>query len=264
MARDAVPLIALLTDFGASEYVGVVKGVIASRWPGGTVVDLCHSVRPQAVREGAWVLWSAYRHFPPGTIFLAVVDPGVGTRRAAVAVQSRRYRWVGPDNGLLYPAASEDGVVEAVRLPIPPGASPTFHARDVFAPAAARWAAGGSLGQLGVPHGALVPLSFYRSGEEGEVVRVDPFGNLVTTIPLPEGWSPPAPVEVAVAGRAAVPATLVRTYGDADTGELVVVEGSSGTLEVSVVAGSAQDRLGVQPGDRLAIRQITERRGVRG
>ena len=264
MPAGPVPLVALLTDFGSSEYAGVLKGVIASIWKDARVVDLCHAVAPQDVREGAWILWTSYRYFPPGTLFLAVVDPGVGTARAAVAVESRRYRWVGPDNGLLYPAVEDDGEPRIVNLPVPPEASSTFHGRDVFAPAAARWAAGAPLESLGQwRREPLVPLRFYRRRRCGEIVRVDPFGNLITPLPPPAGApEPPGQAQVAVlrksGGRwrrvgASVRAGWVRTYGDAPQGALVVLVGSAGTLEVARVGGSAAEALGARRGDRLFI-----------
>ncbi|HEY8486923.1 MAG TPA: SAM-dependent chlorinase/fluorinase [Limnochordales bacterium] len=271
----AATVVALLTDFGDSEYVGQMKGVLARLCPRAQVVDLCHTISPQAVREGAWVLWTSYRHFPPGTIFLAVVDPGVGTDRPAVAVQTRRYRWVGPDNGLLYPAVEEDGLVRAVRLPVPPGASPTFHGRDLFAPAAARWACGEPLEALGTELGQpLVPLSFPARAGSGEVVRVDRFGNLVTTLPVPmlpafagppgsPGSGAPQPGEVPERwllvyfeeerSSSPIRVRLVSTYGRGRPGELVAVVGSSGTLELAVVGGSAAERLAVRPGTLFRV-----------
>ena len=265
--QEASPLIVLMTDFGESEYVGQMKGVLARHCPHARVVDLCHSISPQAVREGAWVLWTSYRHFPPCTLFLAVVDPGVGTDRPAVAIESRSYRWVGPDNGLLYPAVTEDGLARGVRLAVPPQASPTFHGRDVFAPAAGRWAAGESLESLGTPlEQPLVPLHFPTEGGRGEVVRVDRFGNLVTTLPLPYaperlasaaagGLDPWLEVSFEGAGAGTARVRLVRTYGLGRPGELVAVVGSSGTLELAVVGGSAAERLGVRAGSWLAVRE---------
>ncbi|MEW6046011.1 MAG: SAM-dependent chlorinase/fluorinase [Bacillota bacterium] len=265
-ALPPVPLIALLTDFGASEYAGVVKGVMAAIWPPARFVDLSHDVGPHSVREGAWILLESYRFFPPGTLFFAVVDPGVGTQRPAVAVESRRYRWVGPDNGLLFPAVEDDGPARIVNLPVSERASSTFHGRDVFAPAAARWASGARLEDLGsVRREPLVPLRFYRRGWCGEVVRVDRFGNLITALTSPEG-GPELPGRAGVTllkrtekgswKRAAgpVPAVRVRTYGQAPPGALVVLTGSAGTLEVARVGGSAAAMLGGAVGDRVRFR----------
>lgn len=235
-------MIVFLSDFGLSEYVGVVKGVIARHGPGVPVIDLFHGVAPQAVREGAWVLLANHRYFPPGAVFLAVVDPGVGTSRQPVAVRTRHHFFVGPDNGLLYPAAMDDGVEAVVRLPVPHNASRTFHGRDVFAPAAARLAAGVPIEELGEPCDLQVPLSFHLSGREGEIVRVDPFGNIVTNLPHVgaeryharlggfAGWLP-----------------FRATYAEADGFDrLVVVQNSTGTLEIAAPNGSAQDLLRVR------------------
>ncbi|MBE3599091.1 MAG: SAM-dependent chlorinase/fluorinase [Limnochordaceae bacterium] len=270
MALPAVPLIALLTDFGEGEYAGVVKAVMASLWPQARFIDLCHTVRPHDVREGAWLLRTTYRYFPDGTLFLAVVDPGVGTARPAIAVESRRYRWVGPDNGLLYPAVEDDGAVRVVQLRVPVEASSTFHGRDVFAPVAARWAAGTPIEQLGSVRASprLVPLQFYREGSCGEIVRVDRFGNLVTPLEPPPGLSPPGRAVVTllskrrafVAASPPIEARWVGTYGDAAPGQWVVLVGSSGTLEVARVQASAAAMLDAEAGDRLCIRLAPETR----
>src|SRR5690606_665442 len=153
------------------------------------IIDLFHEVTPYAVREAAWILLAHRRSFPEGTVFLAVVDPGVGTRRQAVAVGTRAgYYYVGPDNGLLYPAASADGEPRAVALQVPGDASPTFHGRDVFAPAAARLAGGCPLEELGPPVPLEHRLLFHLRGREGEIVRIDRFGNVITNLP-PSGCS---------------------------------------------------------------------------
>src|SRR5690606_10179448 len=176
-------IIALLTDFGSSEYVGIMKGVLLQTLPGATIVDITHDIAPQDVREGAWVLQGAYRWFPTGTVFLCVVDPGVGTKRQAIAVKSRRYTFVGPDNGLLYAAVSDDGVEEARLIEVSPVASNTFHGRDVFAPAAARFAASGWDAAVGRPPAKIKEFTFHLQGREGEVVRIDRFGNVITNLP---------------------------------------------------------------------------------
>lgn len=250
-------LVVLLSDFGTSEYAGVMRGVLARypkalRW-----CDLTHHVPPQAVRAGAWILLTSYAFFPEGSVFLAVVDPGVGTDRQAVAVRTRRYLFVGPDNGLLWPAVEDDGgPLEAVALPLPPGASRTFHGRDLFAPAAARLAGGEPLAALGSPTSLRERLAFYRKGREGEVVHIDTFGNIVTNLPpLPGttryrlGWQSEAGGEAA--WTEGIPS--VGTYGEGQPGELVAVTGSAGTLELSVVGGRAADRLPVALGQRLRL-----------
>lgn len=244
-------LVVLLTDFGPTEYVGILKGVLLSRAPAATVVDLTNDVSPQCVREGAWLLAQSYRWFPRGTVFLAVVDPTVGTARAAVAVRTRSYFFVGPDNGLLYPAAGEDGVEEAVALAVPTDASCTFHGRDVFAPAAAALAAGEELRSLGVPHGALVPLSLRPDGREGEVVRIDRFGNCITNLlPLPGRGEYRAWI-----AQGQLPAVLPwrPTYAAAGSESLFVTESSYGTLEIAARQGSAQALVQTVVGARVRL-----------
>lgn len=242
-------MVVFLSDFGCSEYVGMVKGVIAVRAPGVPVIDLFHGVGPQAVREGAWVLLAGYRYFPVGAVFLAVVDPGVGTARQALAIRTRRYFFVGPDNGLLYPAAADDGIAAAVRLPVPASAAPTFHARDVFAPTAARLAAGTPLEALGEPADPPVPLTFRLNGREGEIVRIDRFGNIVTNLPATGAASYHVSLG-AFDGRL----PFYRTYQEgAGAAGPVVVQGSAGTLEIAVPNGSAQELFRAAVGRRVVL-----------
>lgn len=245
-------MIALLTDFAWSEYVGILKGVIARLAPGCPVIDLCHTVTPAAVREGAWVLLSSFPYFPEGTVFLGVVDPGVGTGRQAVIVESRRYRWVGPDNGLLYPAAAQDGIRAVFALPVPWGASPTFHGRDIFAPAAARLARGEDPASLGEPTTLRVVLHFRCEGRWGEVVRIDPFGNVVTSLPPAHA----AAYRLRLPGRDSLVVPCHRTFAEGPPGTLFVVVGSAGTLELVVREGSANSRLQLRPGDPLALEPV--------
>lgn len=229
-------IIALLTDFGDAEYVGIMKGVIAREHPGATVVDLYHGVPPQDVRTGAWVLLQAYRYFPADTVFLGVVDPGVGTaRRALAAATAAGPRFVGPDNGLLYPALAAAGLTGAVVLPVPPGASATFHGRDVFAPAAARLAAGAPLASLGAPAGPLRVLDFHRHGREGELVHIDRFGNLISNLPPVPGHYR---YQVRL-GRFQGELDLYPTYASIPPGTPGLVVSSAGTLEIAVGNGSA-------------------------
>ncbi|MGH7536957.1 MAG: SAM hydrolase/SAM-dependent halogenase family protein, partial [Gemmatimonadales bacterium] len=144
-------LITLLTDFGTTDsYVAEIKGEILRGAPGTTLVDLSHAVPPGDVRSAAYLLGRTWHHFPTGAVHLGVVDPGVGTNRAAMAFSAHGHWFVGPDNGLFTPVL-HDAEVEIVALPVPEGASPTFHGRDLFAPAAAALAQGVALSNLGPP-----------------------------------------------------------------------------------------------------------------
>ena len=174
-------MIILLTDFGQSDYVGMMKGVIYGICDEAQVVDLYHGVEAQNVREGAWILQQSYRYFPAGTIFLCVVDPQVGTCRRAVVIATQHYYFVGPDNGLMWPAASTDGIEKVTNLDIPENASRTFHGRDVFAPAAARLQKGEELFEE-QQNVKLIELHFHLKNRQGEVVRIDHFGNIITNL----------------------------------------------------------------------------------
>lgn len=246
--------IVLLTDFGWSSYVGAMKGVILSHCPHAQIIDLTHDVAPQNVREGAWLLLVNYLYFPPGSIFLAVVDPGVGTKRKALAIKTKDYYFLGPDNGLLSPAAARAGIVDTVELAVPPEASPTFHGRDVFAPAAAKLAAGLPFRELGKPVVPKVNFAFYLNEREGEVVTIDRFGNVITNIPpLPNRRK--YAVSLTRGGKSYFRSKLpfCPAYALAPEGVLFLITGSSSTLEISVKNGSAASRLGVEVADRVAI-----------
>lgn len=253
-----VPPVVLLTDFGNDSYAGVVKGRILSRCPGAPLVDLTNHVSPGNVRQGAWLLLANYAWFPTGSIFLAVVDPGVGTARRAVALKAGQYLFVGPDNGLLYPAASDAGIGEIVALPVPKRASRTFHGRDVFAPAAARLAAGMPLGKIGLPAALEVQLRFHREGREGEVVTIDRFGNVITNLP-PLGRRRRYRVRFfRDRGKKYFEKELAHrtTYAAAPAGgedQIFIVTSSAGTLEVVLRSAAAAPRLGAQIGDRVCI-----------
>lgn len=258
-------LVSLLTDFGPDlRYVCEVRAVLLSPVPGVRleVVDLGHSVRRHDVREGAYRLRSAVRSFPEGTVHLAVVDPGVGTARRALVIRSGGHLLVGPDNGLLLPAAEALGRPEVRELSHPdlrrPHVSPTFWGRDVFAPAARWLALGFPFEEVGPEVRDPVALESRpaRRAEDrlvGEVVFCDEFGNLATNIP--GGWLDrlPAVVWVELAGRVA-PARRVRTYADAGLGDLVVLVGSDGFVEVAVREGDAAARLGARPGEAVVLR----------
>jgi S-adenosyl-L-methionine hydrolase (adenosine-forming) len=245
------PLITLLTDFGtADNYVAEVKGVLLSMALGATLVDLTHQIPPGNIRAAQYVLARTWPRFPDGTVHLVVVDPGVGTDRRALAAEAAGHYFVAPDNGVLSPLPAD---ARYVVLPVPPGAAPTFHARDLFAPAAAALANGTALTHLGrlvadpvrdpLPAATLDGLTLV-----GEVIYVDRFGSLITNIP---GANVQPGSRVRVAGTEV--GTLSRTYADVGRGQLVAYVGSGGTVEVAVRDGSAARLLGVGVGAEVRV-----------
>jgi S-adenosylmethionine hydrolase len=250
-----MPFITLLTDFGTTDsYVAEIKGVLLSTAPAAVLVDVTHLVPPGDIRAGAYLLGRAWHRFPPGTIHLSVVDPGVGTNRIALALRAHDHWFVGPDNGLFTPVI-HDTEVEIVELRIPRDASPTFHGRDLFAPAAAALACGVPLHSLGRPFTGVPQRLVYTEpryeGKSvlGEIVYVDRFGTLVTNLST-ELVPPYASIEVE--GLDLGP--LRRTFGDVPTGGLLAYVGSDGAIEVAVRDGSAARRLGLGVGGRVRAR----------
>jgi S-adenosyl-L-methionine hydrolase (adenosine-forming) len=264
-----VPIITLTTDFGLHDpFVGIMKGVILSICPSARLVDLTHEVAPQDILGGALALEAGWPYFPEGSVHLAVVDPGVGSARRALAVQARGHYLVGPDNGLLTPALMDAGW-RAVALTAPEyrlaEVSRTFHGRDVFAPAAAYLAAGVPLERLGPavadPVRRPIPRSRLEDGAlVGEVLAVDRFGNLLTSIEaaqlvgLPGGrpGAVPVPVIVEVADRPV--AGLVQAYADGADGRPTAIVGSTGRLEIFVRGGRADQVLGAGRGAPVRVR----------
>ena len=243
-------LITLLTDFGTADgYVGEMKGVLASLAPSATIVDVAHDVAAHDVDGARLALARYWRRFPEGTVHLVVVDPGVGSARGALATLSEGRYLVGPDNGVLSPALLHAGA-RCVWLSVPSGAAPTFHGRDVFAPAAARLALGASLETLGSVEGEPIirrtPEATRRDdgAVQGEVISVDRFGNAVTNLLGMRGG------QVQAAGLSLA---LRRTYADAVQGEAVALVGSSGLVEIAVRDGSAAERLGLRRGSSVVL-----------
>lgn len=244
-------LVTLLTDFGTADgYVAEMKGVLLSGAPGVQVVDVSHDVAAQDV-EGARLAVARYwRRFPAGTVHVAVVDPGVGTERRALAVESDGRFLVGPDNGLLSPALLLRGA-RAVSLAVPAAAAPTFHGRDVFAPAAARLATGAALDDLGTtvedPLVRRTPAARRRDdgGIEGQVIAIDRFGNAITNLVGRLGGE----LEV---GSTRLP--VRRFYADVGVGEPAALVGSTGLIEVAVRDGNGAARLGLSRGSVVVLR----------
>jgi len=258
-------VIVLTTDFGlADPYVGMMKAVLATRAPGVLQVDLCHGVPPFAVESGAFVLHRAFPWFPEGTVHLAVVDPGVGSSRPAVALSTRGRTLVGPDNGLFAPFADAEDlvVVELAADGITGGhLSSTFHGRDLFAPAAALLATGTPIERLG---------RLRRDGGSGEgllergrpwwyrqedvlaarVLWIDRFGNCITGLPARELESFGAG-ELVIGGR--VLKGLRRTFSEVEVGEALMYIGSGGTLEIAVREGNAAEEFSIETGTVLRL-----------
>lgn len=247
------PLITLLTDFGTADgYVAEMKGVLLSRAPDATLVDVSHEIAPQDVDAARLTLARVWRRFPKGTVHLVVVDPGVGSDRAALAVESDGRFLVGPDNGVLSPALLVSGS-RAVALAVPDNASASFHGRDVFAPAAALLAAGASFESLGSPAEApqlrRTPEPRRREGGvlSGEVISIDRFGNAITNL---LGLRPGV-VEVGAAVLA-----VRRTYADVPVGAPLAIVGSTGLIEIAVREGSGARHFGLVRGSEVVFRPI--------
>lgn len=259
-------VITLTTDFGLEDaFAGIMKGVILGIAPEARIVDLCHGIPPQDVVAGALALESAVGVFPAGTIHVGVVDPGVGSERAAIAVRTARSIYVGPDNGLFQFALELDPMLEAVRLTNPtfhrPEVSTTFHGRDVFAPVAAHLALGATLESLGEPIESLTPLPVLKPIVEGDVmhlqvIHTDRFGNLITNLrqDIFRAWAGSGNDSVARFIVAGMEITgLARTYSSVVPGQPLAYFGSGGRLEISVRDGSARDVFGYSHGIGIDI-----------
>jgi len=240
-------MIVLLTDFGQSEYVGVMKAVIYSIDIDAKIVDLCHEISARNIVEASWLLKNNYKYFPKGTVFCCVVDPGVGTERKALAVQTNKYYFVAPDNGLLWETFKEQKVVEIRQIPIPENASRTFHGRDVFAKAAANINKG-KFGYLGEEITEIEKLELYHSEGEGLIVRIDRFGNIVTNLPKQDKDE----YYVEINGKKGA-MRYYPNYHSARDNELFLIAGSCNTLEISLKNASAVEKLPARTGNRIKI-----------
>lgn len=272
--------IALLTDFGTTDtYVGVMKGVMLGIAPEAALVDLTHAVQPQNIKQGAFLLLNSYRYFPAGTVFLVVVDPGVGSARKPIAVEAGDYTFVAPNNGVLGYVLRELGDARAVELTNPDyrlsGLSNTFHGRDLFAPAAAHIASGVPLDELGKSLEKPVVLrdAVLKAAEgrlHGEVLHIDHFGSAVTSVGLlnwgkekrltltPRFGSVPklsftADDTTVLCGDQLLTG-IQRTYAEVEQGEALALVGSSGFLELAINGGSYAEHFGVKVGDRVQLR----------
>jgi S-adenosylmethionine hydrolase len=253
-------VVTFTTDFGCADpYAGAMKGVVLSLAPDAVLVDISHEVPARDIARGALTLEQAARWFPPGTIHVAVVDPGVGGTRAEVVVAAAGAYFVGPDNGLLALAATAPRRawrIESAAFRREP-ASPTFHGRDVFAPAAGRLAAGWSPEQAGPPLADIAPAPVAAATPVGddtsaEVLHADGFGNLITSLaaaPVSGSW------RLEVGGRT-FPLLGARTFAEAAPGGLLLYAGSGGRMEIAVRDGSAAVLTGAGAGAPLRLRKV--------
>ncbi|MBX8635448.1 MAG: S-adenosyl-l-methionine hydroxide adenosyltransferase family protein [Thermoplasmata archaeon] len=261
------PVISLLTDFGTlGGYVGAVKGVILSRTDA-DIVDISHDISPQSVIEGAFVLKSVVPYFPDGSVHMAVVDPGVGGTRRPIAVKSGKHFFVGPDNGLIIPAAKECGrmsvrEIDFRKLDIS-NVSNTFHGRDVFAPAAAYLSAGGAFEKVGREVRSyreidIGEVRFIPSGISGICIYADAFGNVITNLNgtrFSRLFSVGQRLKVTCGDFEDV-IEFTRTYADKQDGEPLVLIGSHGNIEIAVAGGNAKHLIGYRQGVEIEFRKI--------
>ncbi|MEQ8677832.1 MAG: SAM-dependent chlorinase/fluorinase [Aggregatilineales bacterium] len=271
--------IALLTDFGIQDsYVGVMKGVMHGICPQAHFIDITHELAPQNVRQAAFTLLNAYHYFPAGTVFLVVVDPGVGSLRLPIAVKSAGYTFVAPDNGVLtYALAHLGAEIQAVALTNAEyhlnTISRTFHGRDIFSPCAAHLAAGVPFEKMGESLDDIIRLdpprlTLTERQIVGEIIHIDHFGNCVSSIGqfrwrsdnrllLASSWSDEV-VQVSTKsatikiGEQTFP-KISRTYSDVEKGDGLVLIGSEGYLEIATNHGNAADRYQIQLGDEIML-----------
>lgn len=260
----APPIITLTTDYGWNDHlVGAMKGVILKTVPDARIVDVCHTVMPFDILDGALTIGQAYRHFPPKTIHVVVVDPGVGSQRRPLLVSGELHYFVAPDNGVLSMVYEREERVTVRHVtaehyflsPI----SNTFHGRDIFAPVAAWLAKNGQSSSFGEEISDFVRFSMPKpkaasNGVKGVVLKVDNFGNLVTNLTLedvPQLVAAGASFKILVGSREI--SKLSQTYSQGAQGELLAVVGSSGFLEISVNKGSAARTLGLQRGAEVTV-----------
>lgn len=255
-------IVTLTTDFGGRDwFVGAMKGVILSLHPKAIIVDLTHDIASGDIRGGAFSLMAAHALFPKATVHVAVIDPGVGSSRQAIAVQTANYFFVGPDNGVLSFALAREKIQSVRRLeneeffrkPV----SRTFHGRDVFAPVAAHLSRGVPVAELGPPLQHYAKLDWPQvqvrdNRMDGEIVYVDRFGNLITNIGAENlRIFGDKPCEVFARRKHLCP--IAPFYGAVAVGRPLAVIGSTGYLEIAVNGASAAAKFRLQPGDKVTV-----------
>jgi S-adenosylmethionine hydrolase len=258
--------ITLLTDFGEEDsYIPEMKGVILSINPEAEIVQTTQKVKPGNIRQGAYLLGRYFQYYPEGTVHLSVVDPGVGTERSPVLVETRRRFFVGPDNGLLSYVLREEKPDIIIKLTNEeyqlPSISQTFHGRDLFAPVAAYLSLGVDPREFGPELREIeripIPEPELRGDRiEGEIVHVDHFGNAVTNIPFE--MLPGVDRFVTMSAKGKKIDRFARTYQEGKESDLFIIVGSGGTLEISSFGERAATKLDLSPGDKVEV-TIAER-----
>lgn len=275
-----LPTIALLTDFGTQDiYVGVMKGVMRQIAPSATFIDISHHISPQNIQEAGLALLNSVPYFPKGTVFLIVVDPGVGTRRRPIAVQAGDYIFVAPDNGVLTTILTRFDSYQAYELTESrywlDATSQTFHGRDIFAPVSAHLASGVSCAQVGTPLDSIIhlpPPSLKISPTRliGEVIHIDHFGNIITSIGQLQ-WTAfdrlmlssifdnnPTPIvilrdKVSIIMKTMTLSMIHKAYDEVERGQLLALVGSNGFLEVAINQDNAGRDLDIVIGEQIIV-----------
>jgi len=263
MHMKACGVITLLTDFGLSDpYAGIMKGVISSINQEARIIDITHQIKQGAVTHAAWLIQEFYPFFPKGTIHIAVVDPGVGSKRRAILIRTGDYFFVGPDNGIFWPIIKHHEEITIIHLTerryFSGNISSTFHGRDIFAPVAAHLSLGTDPMSMGSPINNPAPIDIpeiEQTGKmiRGRVIRVDHFGNIITNIhrTLLEGLSGTSQKVIKIAGLKIM--GISNTYSDVKKGELLALVGSSDFLEIAVNSGRPCDMIGITQEDIIGI-----------
>ncbi|MDX1387131.1 MAG: SAM-dependent chlorinase/fluorinase [bacterium] len=262
--------IVLLSDFGWSDgYVGMMKGVIHHIAPDAPILDLAHDLPPFQITQAAWVLRHALPYFPEGSIFVCVVDPGVGSERSPILVKTEHFTFIGPDNGIFTLALEQEPALSYFKLTNPrffqKSVSATFHGRDIFAPVAAHFYTGVELGNLGeaLPDILRLPELFPQKGKgfwEGQIMAIDRFGNAITNFhrDFLGREMTGAPMELKLVGQRRKPLDRwVTHYAEGKNGETLLLFGASGYLEIAEREGSAAQKLKLKIGQRIQLRQVS-------
>jgi S-adenosylmethionine hydrolase len=257
------PIIALLTDFGLRDgYVASMKGVITTIFPHANIIDITHEISPQNIDEAAYILWSAYKNFPENTIFVSVVDPGVGSKRNIICAQSKKYTFLSPDNGLLKYIFASEKILRVVFVTnkkyFNTEVSPTFHGRDIYAPVGANIAKGISIKEFGEnvnpvtkPEEFIIFEDRSSSSIIGRIIHIDRFGNIVTNICLNSSDSV-IELKNIIIGKRSI-SKFRKTYSEENSQKSFALIGSKNLLEISIREKSAAKLMAVKVGKSVKV-----------